>query len=243
MKFFLFLVIFFGFGYAQELRIYTEELPPYNYTKNGEVVGVSTIFLQHIMKEYGEELKKEEISIGSWSRGYEEALKEKNSMIYSTARTQEREKLFAWVGPIDQLIIGVIAKKSKNIKITSPKELNSYKIGTLHRTAAEQLLREVGVDEKNLDRFANIKSQLKKLEKDRVDLVAFGYEGMKFVQRELGIDTQKYELVYVLKKADLYYAFHKDTDKKFIEDLNKIVQKLHQSKEYSVKAIKESCGL
>ena len=122
MKNFFFLVIFFCFGYAQELHIYTEELPPYNYTKNGEIVGVSTVFLQHIMKEYGEELKKGDIRIGSWSRGYEEALKDKKSMIYSTARTKEREKLFAWVGPIDQLIIGVIAKKSKNIKITSPKE-------------------------------------------------------------------------------------------------------------------------
>ena len=36
------------------------------------------------------------------------------------ARTPEREHLFKWVGPINTLSIGLIAKKSSHVTISEP---------------------------------------------------------------------------------------------------------------------------
>lgn len=235
----LFVCIFFAFG--SELKIYTEEMPPYNYMHNGTVLGISTRFFQEIMKEHKTPIKNSQITLGTWQVGYEAVLHDTNSMIYSAARFEKREDLFKWVGPIDTLIVGVIAKKSRKIKIDSPEDFNRYTIGVLHKSAAEQLLKNLGVKDEHLDRFSNIHSQLKKLAFDRLDMVAFGYEGMRFVQKDLGIDPNEYELIYTLKKADLYFAFNKESDEKYIKELNEIAAKL-KAKGF-IQKIKRGCGL
>lgn len=241
MKIFVSILLLFSFVLSSELKVYTEELPPYSYVKNGIVLGISTRFLQEIMIKNKTPIKNSQIILGTWQMGYDAVLNDKNSMIYSTARFEKREKLFKWVGPIDTLIVGAIAKKSRKIKIHSPEDFNQYTIGVLHKTAAEQLLKNLGVADKHLDRFSNIHSQLKKLAFDRIDMVAFGYEGIRCVQRDLGLNPDEYELVYILKKADLYFAFNKQMDDKYIENLNKIAVELR--KEGFIQKIKQECGL
>jgi len=48
-------------------------------------------------------------------------------MVFSTTRTESRENLFKWVGPIATATVGVIAKKDNYIKINSIDDLNKYK--------------------------------------------------------------------------------------------------------------------
>lgn len=236
------LFIFFCFSlFASDLKIFTEELPPYNYVDNGVATGISTLFLKKIIQVNNTPIKDTQIILEPWQIGYETVLEMPNTMIFSTAKFQNREKLFKWVGPIDTLIVGVIAKKSRKIKIKSPQDFNKYTIGVLHKTTAEILLQNLEVADNSLDRFSNIQSQLKKLATDRIDMVAFGYEGMCFVQKNLGIDPKKYELVYVLKKADLYFAFNKQTKNEYIEKLNQIAARL--KKQGFIKKIKQEYGL
>ncbi len=76
---------------------------------------------------------------------YQEALKKKGYMVFSTTRTAQRENLFKWVGPIIQTRIGIIAKKSKHIRVAEASELNQYRIGTVLKDIGELLVIEAGV--------------------------------------------------------------------------------------------------
>jgi polar amino acid transport system substrate-binding protein len=216
-------------------------MPPYNYmAKDGNVMGVSTLFLETIMRKNGTPIDTSKIHVTSWSRAYEEVLSKKSAILYSAARIQEREDKFKWVGPIDKMQIGLMAKKSKHIQINSVSDLYQYKIGTMHRTTADQLVLDTGVKEENLDRFSHVRSQLKKLSFDRVDMVAFSYQAMKYLIKELGLNPDEYELVYLLEEVELYYAFSKDFDDAFIQRLNAIVKELNDDPQTSFESLKKN---
>ncbi len=240
MKLIIFIFCFLSSVFAQEFSIHTEEMPPYNYKKDEKVRGLSTLFLERIMMQNKTPINVSKIHLTSWSRAYKDTLKNENGILYSAARTPEREGLFKWVGPIDRMQIGLIAKKSKNIKINSVQDLNKYKIGTMSATAAEHMLLNLGVEEKNLDRFSYIESQLKKLAADRVDIVAFSYQAMKFLLEKLELKPDEYELIYTLKEVELYYAFNKKSDDKLIENLNNIIIKLNSDKKTSFETLKKN---
>ena len=224
MKRLIFLGLFCSFLQAQTFKIYTEQLPPYNFLENGQVVGSSTQLLKELLDKTGHKVYQDTIQLVPWSRGYHEVQNTEGTILYSVARTGERENLFKWVGPINKLTVGLVGKKSLKAKNLTPACLANYTIGVMHDTAAESMLLNLGIKITDLERFSNPQSQLKKLNDGRIDMVAFGVEGLYFMIKDAGLNPLDYETVYVLKEADLYFAFHKDTDDKIIEQLNQILK-------------------
>lgn len=210
--------------HAQTFHVYTEQLPPFNYIQEGKVIGESTKLLKQLLEKSGHKIADNKIHIGSWARGYNEALNTPHTILYSMARTKERESLFKWVGPINKLTIGLIAKKEKKIEISKPSDLCNYKIAAMHDTAAEMLLLELGMESLRLERFSNPTSQLKKLQENRVDAMAFGIETMYTMLKNAGLNPETYEVVYTLKESDLYFAFHKETSDLLISQLNEVLK-------------------
>jgi len=225
MKTILWILLLITSSFSQVFYVYTEQLPPFNYMENDKVVGSSTALLEEMFKKSGHSIAHGKVALTSWARGYHEALNTPNTVIYSTARTPERENLFKWVGPVNKLTIGLIAKKSAKIIIKETGAyLNNYKIAVMHETAGESILLNVGVKPENLERFSSATSQIKKLHGGRVDMMAFGVEAMYQLLRNEGIDPSEYEMVYALKESDLYFAFHKDTDDAIIKAFNDILK-------------------
>lgn len=220
------LLSFVTLMYAQTFQVYTEQLPPFNYQEEGVVMGSSTKLLKQLLEKSGHKIADNKIYLGSWARGYNETINTPNTILYSTARTKEREMFFKWVGPINKLTIGVIAKKERGVLITKPSDLCNYKIAAMHDTAAESLLLGMGMKSINLERFSNPTSQLKKLQENRVDAMAFGIEAMYAMLQDEGMHPDKYEAVYTLKESDLYFAFHKETSDVLIAELNEILKTL-----------------
>jgi polar amino acid transport system substrate-binding protein len=214
---------------AQEnWNIMTEELPPYNFTRDKQVHGISADILLELMAKNNISVDRKDIQLLPWPRAYVMVQNKPGSVLFSAARTPQREKLFKWVGPITELTIGLIALKKKNIQLQSPEDLKKYTIGTIRDGAPEQLVVKLGVDQKDLDRIASPESNIKKLQAGRIDLFAFSVPSTKYLMIKLGIDPENYESVYTLKQAHLYYAFHKDTDEQLVQALNTTLQELHQ---------------
>jgi len=228
MKRLIFLGLICSFLQAQTFKVYTEQLPPYNFLENGRVIGSSTQLLKELLEKTGHNIYQDTINLVSWSRGYHEAQNTENTILYSVARTKERENLFKWVGPINKLTVGLVAKKSLQAKNLTPTCLTNYTIGVMHDTAAESMLLNLGIKITDLERFSNPQSQLKKLNDGRIDMVAFGVEGLYFMIKDAGFNPADYETVYVLKEADLYFAFHKDTDDALIAQLNKTLKSINK---------------
>lgn len=209
-------------------NIMTEELPPYNFFRDGQVSGICTDILLQIMKKNGVTIERKDIRLLPWPRAYRMVQDVPGAVLFSTARTAEREQLFKWVGPITDLSIGLMALKERSIQLKSLDEAGKYTIGTVRDGAPEQLLLKGGVAESHLDRIASPEANIKKLQAGRIDLFAFSVPSTLFLMLKLGINPDKYESVYTLKQADLYYAFHKETDDALIQALNATLLEMQQ---------------
>lgn len=119
---------------AFELTIYTEELPPYNYTQNGKIAGVSSEVVQHIMADTGYKFKIKSLT---GRELYKRAQVEKNALIYSISRQKDRESLFKWIGVLTPRTYSLAArgsrKKMKTKTLTEQferiKNMKTYGIG------------------------------------------------------------------------------------------------------------------
>jgi len=226
MRYLLIPFAFAIFLHAEVFKVYTEQNPPYNYGTTHHVEGSSTRLLKQLFEKTGQQFEENTISVVPWARGYHDVLHVKNTMLYSMARTPEREALFAWVGPIGKLRIGILAKKSRHVVITSAKSAEQYKIGTILNAVAEQLMLKEGFDIHTFDRFTSLESQLKKLKEDRIDCFASNIDAMYQLIRDMGEDVSDYEVVYGLKESDLFFAFNKQTDPHIIATLNETLKTL-----------------
>jgi ABC-type amino acid transport substrate-binding protein len=210
-------------------NIMTEELPPYNFIKDNLVHGISADILLQLLEKNDISIDRGSIQLFPWPRAYQMVQDVPGSLLFSTARTSQREKLFKWVGPIADLTMGLVALKTNRIKLHSIGDANEYRIGTIRDGAPEQLVLAAGIDENNLERIASPEANIKKLHAGRIDLFAFSVPSTRYLMIKLGMDPDEYESVYTLKQVDLYYAFHKDTDDQLIHTLNRTLQEMKQS--------------
>ena len=208
------------------LKIMTEELPPFNFEKDGSIQGICADVLIQIMEKAGKPVNRGDMELVPWARGYRTVSEEPGTMLFSMARTPERESLFRWVGPVAEFHTVLIAPKNKHIVIKSFDDMKKYRIGVIRDGAPEQMLVKGGIDPEKLDKGARADVNIRKLIEDRIDLMAFNLQTGRYMMKEMGINPNDYEAVYELKKVELYFAFHKDTDAKLIADLNQALEEL-----------------
>ncbi|MBF0286681.1 MAG: ABC transporter substrate-binding protein [SAR324 cluster bacterium] len=214
---------------VDDLEFITENYAPYNYKKDGKIQGIAVDALVEMFKIVGSQKTLEDIKLWPWARGYKIVQQKKNTSLFSTTRTEAREKLFKWVGPLSPSNIVLLAKKSRRIKLNSVDELNSNeykKTAAIRDDAGELILLGLGVPPNRIERTNSGLSGIRMLEKNKVDMLAYGHVVGLWYIKELGFDPGEFEAVYVLKKSYLYYAFHKDTDDKIITQLQKALDEL-----------------
>ena len=204
---FLLLILPVSGGWAQELAIISEENPPFNFTRDGVFTGAATEVVREIMRRLN---VKSEIQVMTWARAYQLARTRPNVVLYSTARTAERENLFHWVGPIYKVRFGFYARKGSGLVLTclaDAKKVNA--IATYKDDVREQLLKSLGFS--NLDSSKSPASNLKKLLAGRVDLWLYSNLGVPLVAGQIGIDPADVELVLPFKDVNVYIAISKNT--------------------------------
>jgi polar amino acid transport system substrate-binding protein len=192
---------------AAELTIITEEFPPFNYTEHGKLTGVTTQVVQEITRRLN---IADNIEVLPWARGYKRLLTEPNVVLFTTARTQERESLFHWVGPIYVFRLGFYARKSDARRIDSLEAARQVgAIATYKDDFREQILKSLGFT--NLDSSNNPQSNIRKLVSGRVDLWFFDNIGAPKVAREAGINPNDIEEVFTYQQHYSYIAISKQT--------------------------------
>lgn len=151
-----------------EIRIVTEDLPPYNMTRDGRITGMSTEVVQAVLKEIGVSAA---IQMMPWARAYDSALNSENVLIYSITRTPQREKLFKWVGDIAPMHWFLFARAGSNIHLNSLDDARNYQIAAVKEDAGEQYLLSQGfVPGKNLQSGNKYQYNYDKLKFGRADL-------------------------------------------------------------------------
>ena len=213
------------------LQYFTEEYPPYNFTKNGEVTGIAVDLLRKASKEVDAEVSMKAIKLYPWARDYRIVLNTPDTVLFSTGRTQQREKLFKWAGPIGDTRIVVLAKKSNNIVINTAEDLANYSIGVVLDDIGEQLVLEAGASQNRIE-YANTAVPLARmLYHDRIQLWSYEEKVALWSTEKAGIDPNAFEVVYVLQTVSLYYAFNPNIDDNLVQRLQKGIDLIKVKKE------------
>ncbi|MFJ3525388.1 substrate-binding periplasmic protein [Pseudomonas sp. NPDC090203] len=122
---------------AEQIRVVTEELAPYNMTLNGQLTGMSTEVVQAVLKEVNVDAT---IQSMPWARAYDLALHDPNVLIYSITRTPEREHLFKWVGTIATSRWYIYSSASHPVSLMDLDDARDWQTATVNEDVGEQYL-------------------------------------------------------------------------------------------------------
>lgn len=191
---------------ASPLTVITEDYPPLNFIEDGELKGPSVEIAKLIMDRLG---MAADIKVYPWARGYNHLQNRKDTVLFSTARTTAREKMFKWVGPIAEKRIGFFAKRDRGIKLGRLADAKAYLIGVQRGGVTMQYLDQHGM--RNYDAASNSIANLRKLMAGNNDLWLSSNSTVAGTCKRLNIDTAALEMVLEVEKTAIYIAFHKAT--------------------------------
>lgn len=213
----------------QELSYLTEEYYPYNYIEHGEIKGISVDILRLIWQELGQ--KPCHIQIMPWARGIDRACHISNTVLFSTARTPQRENLFRWAGPIATVRFVLVAKKTSNIVLQDIHEAEGFRIGTLRNDMTDIILQQHNGRNK-IEALAAMRQNVQKLMEGRLDMVAYEETSWRKVALRYGLSPDDFETVYVLRETPIYFAFHRDTPLNQLHAFQKALDRIKASPRY-----------
>jgi polar amino acid transport system substrate-binding protein len=236
---FLFLTSFFVFRHmdamatpliASDLIYMTEQYPPFNYEEKGRLQGISVDLLEEILKKTNADFNRDQIRLTSWTVGYRTALKKKNTVLFSTTRTPEREKLFQWVGPIAPTKVVMIARKDRSLKINVFNDLKKLKVAALRDDIGEQLLVRGGIKGKAIIVKEKAEDVIRMLEAGTVDAWAYEETAGLWLIKHMAANPGNFESLYRLDEGELYFAVNRKTPKKVVQTIQEALNDLKREK-------------
>ncbi len=128
---------------AQGVRIVGEHLPPSSMMEGNVIVGRETMKVREIMARAGIGYA---IELLPWKRAYAQALREPDTCIFSTSRTQEREALFRWIGPLNEAEWVLYGLAERRLALRTLDDARGLVIGTVLGDARDDYLRQRGLN-------------------------------------------------------------------------------------------------
>ena len=199
------LSLFSSFLSAQQLNIVTEHLAPFQIINDNKISGFSTEVVREILDRttYNHRIKA-----NPWTISYQQAIKSKNTCIYSMAYTEERNKLFQWTGELVRSTTSFYSLKSRNITLKTFEDARKHNIAVIKDDVTHHFLLSKGfIESKNLYVLENYDALLTMLErrKSSIDLVILNDELLKNRLHSLALES-KYNKNLRINELD--FIFH-----------------------------------
>lgn len=211
---------------AHALKLLTEENPPFNYTEQGKVVGLSTEIVSELGKRSGIAL---EIQSMPWEKAYIAVQADKETCLYSTVRLDNRERLFFWIGPIATNKWVLIGKGDFAGNVKTVEDARRYRVGVVAKDAKIEYLmgkgvtdlREVSVDSLNPPRLV-----LNRDDPNRIDLWATSAYGARGTAARAKVKDIK--LILALNEVPLYLACGRNTSAQTVQALSRAFEQANK---------------
>lgn len=203
------------------LTVVTDEFPPYNYTIDGKIKGISTTVVIETLKRSG---LNYHLQVYPWTSAYKDiALKKPNVLIYSIYRSPKREPLFAaWVGPIlpPAAVYFYKLKARSDIKVVTLDEARRYRIGVTRDDYIHELLKKLSFPRLEVagDALSNTRNILSR----RVDLIPSYALSLAARLRQMGEPFNVVESTLILvptETSKLYMALSRGTNPEIIAQI------------------------
>lgn len=227
---------------SEELRVYTEQYPPYNMTANGQpfahkaedVSGLCTDILKALLANTDLPYS---IKLRALNYGLNRAGQHPNHAIYCVSKTADREPSFDWVGPLASIKWTLFAKPGSSIELKNLEDARKYRIGGYKGDVMTNYLDDKGFD---VQAISNNGLNARRLENDQIALwVADGLAGPYLAADTADVTDLKPVLVF--RETPMYLAVNKDTAPEILKALNEGYRKLVESGEKE--AISQAYGL
>jgi polar amino acid transport system substrate-binding protein len=212
------LVLLAGFScppeaFPQVIEVVTEELPPFQILKNGQVGGFATEIVQAAFERA--ELSYT-ISVYPWARAYNIALAKGSTCIYSIVRSPEREDKFKWAAVIARVYATLFAyKKNSRLPPSTIEEAKGHTLVTVRDDVTHQFLLKKGFTPGTNLFVVNTSKEAFRAISSFSDVSLTILDNLTFPYRALDAGVSPDDLVPVFDIADLsleeWVAFSKDT--------------------------------
>ena len=207
---------------AKDLTYVTEQYPPYNFQQDGKLQGISIDLLEKVWERMGVDLDRNVIKVVPWTEGYQRTLEENDTVLFTTFRLPEREKLFKWAGPVasgsDVLLV-----KRDNISIEKQEDLKKYKIAAIKDDVAAQRLLNSGLKIEDLVLKNTSKPIIEMLENGSIDAWAYNELAGIWLIQQSGINISGYKVAYVLDQGEGYFAFNNGTPDSLVHSFQEAI--------------------
>jgi ABC-type amino acid transport substrate-binding protein len=190
------------------LQMYTENYPPLTFRNSfGEITGFGSDIVNEIMKRNHLFI---DIKLSLWSNGYDLALNNPNFCLFTMDRTQLRDNIFQWVGPIGTNTTWFYTKASSGITISSIENARNLKtVGTVSSWFSDQYLRSLGFTNLISDSDPNVMTD--KLMHGEIDAFVCTDVAFPAIMKGLGYQYKEAVPAFSLMSSDYYIAFSKST--------------------------------
>jgi polar amino acid transport system substrate-binding protein len=207
----------------------TEEYPPYNYVDNQQLTGISIELLEAIFEETKTPLSRHDVRSYPWVRGYELALSQPNTVLFSTTRTAAREDHFHWVGPIAQDQVALLAHRNAPITIDSLADAieRGLTVAVIREDIGAQALLEANYPERLIRSAIDNRSALHMLVRGRVDLWAYSADVAQWIAKSEGYPGNSLIPVHTLSESSLYFAINKATDHRLVAIMQQALERVN----------------
>lgn len=193
---------------APKINIFTEVDPP-NQSQgvDGRLWGMSVEVVQEIQRRVG---NTDAIAVVPWARGYANLQGGANTMLFTVARTEERDSAFKWVGPIDERLYALYVRADAPPGPNGLAEArNLGRIGVYRDDARDQILTKENFT--NLDRTTESLANVRKLMAKRIDAFASSPSEIGDLLDRAGYRKEDVREALVFARMQGYIAFSKAT--------------------------------
>jgi len=214
---------------ADELQLLTEENPPFNFTRDGQITGLYPEVIENILRRTGDQ---GQIAVMPWARGYRKALHETDVALFAMARTPEREALFQWVGPFYSGVTGFYAKRGAGVKIGSLEDAKALKsILVVRDWVTHRSLVSLGFT--NLEVVNAPENVARMLMGNRSAVMFVTARSLPDMLGKVGAQVSDVELVYSQTKYQGYIAFSLGTSPDLVKRWQQALDEMKKEGSYA----------
>jgi len=172
--------------------------------------------------------REEPITITAWSDAYEQILLIPNTMAFSTLRSEQREALFHWIGPVCRKNYCFFVNATTTRIFHDLEEFKSLdKIGVPRGWASEEELIALGFS--NLVAGNTPRDVFEMLMTGAVNAAVLNDIAITTLARETGYQAADVRKEYTLSSGDTYLAFNLETKSSYIQEWQQAFEKIRSN--------------
>lgn len=208
-----------------QLQVVTELSPPYQTLVQNEVSGSAT---QVVKKLLAAANLSASFNMYPWARAYNKAVSEPNTLIYSIAKSAQRDKLFHWLLPVVDYQFGLVTLSERtDLDLTNLNELANFVLAVQRNDIAHQWATEQGLEEgEHLVICSDIGCSWQLLLNKKVDFIVESPELIEGMLEQHNLPSDKAKFVIAIPELEVsgYLAANINIDPSYLEKLTLAIE-------------------